>query len=403
MNISILNNQVGRILLFVFVANIFYDDPSFFLYKRIIYAIFIYVSVAEIVYFLFSKNTTTIGESHEMPFYSKYYIPCLILFISITLLRDLLNPNLNFVTLFNNPFALLSTMPILMFSIGVRTKDLSYMRSLFYVVLFSFFLVSIFPYFGKVKFYQGYICACTFIPIYILSVKNDKHNYFFILIIIVSSLIYSQLSDYRIIALRVLLFASLYLSMILIKKSSILKLFILLSVCFFLYHFIANLADLLEIFKSISGVKDFDDDDTRLFLFEELFSELNTYEYLIGRGFLGTYYSEYFFMILTQGVANGDHYERYSIEVGSLELILKGGFFWYILYTGPLFYSALKGLFSHYKDPMIYAISIFIITELLLMFIEVIPYFNIQFTLMFFMAGYSLGKMYDIENKKLSL
>ncbi len=172
-----------------------------------------------------------------------------------------------------------------------------------------------------------------------------------------------------------------------------------MTCCFGLYQFIANLEDILSLFKNLIGVKSFDDDDTRGFLWSELFGELQGIELIIGRGFLGTYFSEYFLMILIHYNTYADHYDRFSIEVGFLELILKGGFFWYLLYIFPLLYSSLKGIFWHYENKLVFSISIFIFTELLLMYIENIPYFSFQFSLLFFLAGFSYKEMLKENNR----
>jgi hypothetical protein len=394
---ALIQNRVGRILLLIFLANVFYDDPLFHLYKRVLYTVFIYTALYEMFTFLYVKDDL-LEEEYKMPFFNNVYLPILILLLLFNVARDFLNPGLNLITLFNNPFALLSAAPILMFLIGSKTKDIDFGNTLFYVALVSFSLVFIFPFFGKVKYYQGYICINALLPLYILAKKEGDYNIFFVGFLIVISLIFSQLSDYRVIALRYILFISLFVSASVVKRSGFLKLLLLAVVSFCIYHFVMNLQELLELFKSIIGVKDFDDDDTRAFLFEEVFSELNSYEYIVGRGFLGTYFSEYFLMMLVKYHSYGDHYERFTVEVGYLELLLKGGYLWFVLYVSPLLFSAFKGFFYYYKKPMVFSISIFLFTEFFLMFIENIPYFSIQFSLCFFLAGYSMRLMNQNEN-----
>ena len=185
----------------------------------------------------------------------------------------------------------------------------------------------------------------------------------------------------------------LYVGFSICKKFGTLKLFIILICCFGLYQFISNLEEVLYLFKDIIGVKSFDDDDTRGFLWKEVFGDLNGAEFIFGRGFLGTYFSEYFLMILIHYGTYGDHYERFSVEVGFLQFLLKGGFFWYFLFIAPLLYTSIKGIFWHYRDQLVFSISIFLFTELMLMYIENIPYFSFQYSLIFFLAGFAIRRM----------
>jgi hypothetical protein len=94
----------------------------------------------------------------------------------------------------------------------------------------------------------------------------------------------------------------------------------------------------------------------------------------------------------------GDFYQRFTIEVGALELLLKGGAVFYFLYTIPLWYVAIKSIFRYAHLKMAFYIGIYILTELLIMFIENIPYFSFQYAILFFLAGYTYRLMY--LNKK---
>jgi len=387
---SFLKDASAKILFLVFIANIFYDDPTLYLYKRIVYSLCIYYAIWEIGKYYY--NSTIDQESFKMPAFYKVYVPILMIFVVIALSKDLVNPNLKWITLLNNPFCLLSICPIFIFVVGANTDNLD---SLFKVLLLSvivFVLVASLPIFGKVKYYQGYICANAFIPIFFISIILKKYRFLGWTLLLVG-IYFSNLSDYRIIALRIILFLSLYVGFNIFKKYGTIKLVIIAVCCFGLYQFLANLEDILFLFKNFTGVKSFDDDDTRGFLWSEIFGEMNGIEYIIGRGFLGTYFSEYFLMILIHYRTYADHYERFSVEVGFLELLLKGGFFWYIMFITPILYSSIKGIFWHYKNKIVFAISIFLLTELFLMYIENIPYFSFQFSLIFFLAGYAIREM----------
>jgi hypothetical protein len=391
---SYLKDISARILFLILIANFFYDDPTLYLYKRIIFSICIYYAIWEITKFYIIYNSV---KGFSMPAFYNVYIPLILIFVLIALSMDLVNPNLKIITLLNNPYALLSVGPIFLFVVGANTDDL---EPLFKVLLLSvllFILVVLLPIFGKIKYYQGYICAYAFIPVFFFADTFKKHRILSYVLLIVG-IIFSNISDYRIIALRILLFISLVIGLTICKKFGFLKLVIIVICCAGLYQFLTNLEDILYLFKDLIGVRSFDDDDTRGFLWEEVFSELKGTELIFGRGFLGTYFSEYFLMLLTRLRTYADHYDRFGVEVGFLHLILKGGFFWYLLYIIPILYSSIKGIFWHYQDKMVFYISIFLLTELLLMFIENIPYFSFQFSLIFFFAGYAIRKMKNNED-----
>jgi hypothetical protein len=388
--LSFLKDGPSQILCAIFIANMFYDDPTLYLYKRLLYSVFIYFAIWQICKNYFQNRLGS--NSFKMPFFFNIYIPLLISFIAIALCKDLVNPNLKWITLLNNPFCTLSVFPILMFVVGANTDDI---ESIFDVLIFSicaFFIVVILPFFGAIKYYQGYVAANAFIPFFFISRSLKKYRIPGCIILLIG-LYFSNLSDYRIIALRILVFIALYTSLSIFKKVGIMKLLIILITCFCLYEFIANLEELLTLFKNIIGVKSFNDDDTRAFLWKEVFEELHGSDFIFGRGFQGTYFSEYFLMILVYYNTFADHYDRFAVEVGFLQLLLKGGFLWYFLYIGPLLYTSIKGIFWHYQNNLVFSISIFLFTELLLMFIENIPYFSFQASLFFFFAGFAIRKM----------
>ena len=393
--LSFLKDTPAKIMLLIFLANFFYDDPTLYLYKRVLFSIFIYYAIWEIGK-LYFKSTSSLNPI-KMPAFYNIYVPLLLAFVFISLSKDLTNPNLKWITLLNNPYSLLSVGSIFLFVVGMQTEDINPILDLLKFVVFVFLLVVLLPVFGKVKYYQGYICANAFIPFYFISTSLKKHLWFSWVLLLVG-LYFSNLSDYRIIAMRILLFMGLYVGFSMVKKVGILKLLIIIIACVGLYQFLVNLSDILYLFKDIIGVKSFDDVDTRAFLWSEVFEDLKGSEFIFGKGFLGTYFSEYFLMILVHFQTYADHYERFSVEVGFLQLLLKGGFFWYFLYITPILYSFIKGIFWHYNNKLVFSISIFLFTELLLMFIENNPYFSFQYSLIFFLAGFSLRKM--IQDKK---
>ena len=393
MNSALLKSAPIRILLWIFMANFFYDDPTLYLYKRILYSIFIYIALAETGVFYYTLKPDK--NSFQMPSFYKVYMLFIFIFITIALFKDFQNPRLNLVTLFNNPIALLGIAPVFIFAIGAHTddEDLALLLKLLLLISLVFTLVVLLPFFGKVKYYQGYVCANAFIPLLIITICHKKYR-ILSMALIIFAIYFSHVSDYRVISLRIILFLSLLVAFTITKKWGFLKVLVIALTCFCLYQFIANLQDILYMFKGIIGVKGFDDDDTRGFLWDELFGDMKAHELIFGRGFLGTYFSEYFLLEIVRYHRYGDHFLRFGVEVGFLHLILKGGYIYVILYTFPIIYASLKGIFFTYKNTMVFYLSIYLLTEILIMFIENWPYFSIQFSLIFYLSGYIVRKSY---------
>ena len=192
------------------------------------------------------------------------------------------------------------------------------------------------------------------------------------------------------------MFFSLLFSVTIFKRNNFLKFFILVFTCFCVYEFLSDLPEILHFFGRFIEIKSFEV-DTRSFLYRELFQDFRSSEVLTGRGFSGTYFSSYFFYNWNNPT-EGTAFDRFTLEVGFLQLILKGGYIYYILFIIPLLVSSVKGIFNKNIEPLPFAISIFIFTELILMFIENIPNFGMNFFNLFFLAGYTYTSIK--ENKE---
>ena len=92
-----------------------------------------------------------------------------------------------------------------------------------------------------------------------------------------------------------------------------------------------NLQTTLGAISDTGREVSFDTSDTRTFLYTELFRDLTPAELLYGRGFLGTYFSEYINELSPTRDDAGDFYQRFGSEVGLLQLLLKGGLVYYLL------------------------------------------------------------------------
>ncbi len=126
-------------------------------------------------------------------------------------------------------------------------------------------------------------------------------------------------------------------------------------------------------------------DDTRTFLFEELFADMSASEELIGRGALGTYYSPYFYYTTTHGLP-GDAPIRSSSEVGYLFLILKGGYIMLALYLLVLLPAAYLGIFKS-NNIIVRMSGYYILLYLILWTISYSPSYQPRFIILWMAVG----------------
>ena len=128
--------------------------------------------------------------------------------------------------------------------------------------------------------------------------------------------------------------------------------------------------------------------DTRSFIYFEFFNQLNTKELFLGKGVLGTYYSDYFYLYRDVG---GDHFDRISVEIGFLHYILKGGILYFIIYYLFLGFISLKKYQSNYLS----SIGLFISVFLSLLFIENQPFFSIKMILIWILVSFCSSKLFN--------
>ena len=370
----------------VLVATIFFDDPHLFFYKRIVYCIFMGLSLWQLYLFYFKRPEEETDLA--MPSWYKPWMYSFSIFVAYSLFVDLRNPGFSMVTQLNHPLAALAVVPILAFRIGYQTSDeKKFIKFLLGTgILFCIFFVI--PIQGRNIYTQGLACCYVVIPLTIFSLVYKKYR-IFVLLLILLSVVFSQQSESRTIILRMMLFFGLLVAMSFVKKWRPLKLIVIVVTAFFIYQFLTNLENWLEFFKSFIHVRNFDAEDTRTFLYTELFGDMSPKDLIFGRGFQGTYFSPYFLYQQTQNHDfTGDFYYRFSIEVGFLQCLLKGGFIYFFLFVTPLVAAIRRGLFTRHNSRTAYLISIYILTEFLVLFIENIPAYHFQFFLIFFLSGY---------------
>lgn len=126
--------------------------------------------------------------------------------------------------------------------------------------------------------------------------------------------------------------------------------------------------------------------DTRTFLFVEMFADLSPKEVLIGRGALGTYFSEYFYSLKQKDLEGGDHFIRTINEVGYLQMILKGGVIMVVLYLLILIPAAFLGIFRS-KNVVSRMCGYLILSYILIWTISYYPVYSVEYIFLWMAVG----------------
>jgi hypothetical protein len=128
-------------------------------------------------------------------------------------------------------------------------------------------------------------------------------------------------------------------------------------------------------------------------------TELNAFEKVVGRGSLGSYYSEYFQNTKWYTVEIlkepwwGDSSTRITTEVGYLQMILKAGFIMLLLQLFLLSYSIYKALFKS-NNRFIKRLGLYVLVILILSIISFRPAFTPTFIILWMAVGTILNEKY---------
>jgi O-Antigen ligase. len=167
------------------------------------------------------------------------------------------------------------------------------------------------------------------------SFSNNKRRIWIILGICISIIVFFS-EEYRSGVLRILL--ALFCVLIVYQKIRILKIFFILFLFLFpLFIFYDVLNNSPNIFQLIAEIENKNNQnlfvDTRTFLFTETYNELKkNNDLILGLGSMGSYFSDYFLNLISyDNYASADFYVRSKVEVGFLQMLLKGGLFYIIL------------------------------------------------------------------------
>lgn len=217
----------------------------------------------------------------------------------------------------------------------------------------------------------------SFLLFYILTAKNIKEKLFTGLLLLCSLPIFI-IYDYR----SGLLIISLFLCGLIASKvfeavqSKVFRFVFLTSALTFIYFLFFNFTEIFDYLSSSIKSDIINTNDTRSFLFLEFFSEFKGSDYFIGRGYLGTYYSPYFAEWNGEG---GDYYNRLTVEVGFLQLILKGGIILFGITLMVFMKSIYNGIIKHRTNSFKFLLGLWLLIEFAMLSIENIPFFGVHY------------------------
>ena len=240
--------------------------------------------------------------------------------------------------------------------------------------------------------YPIFLISC--IPFLIYEFLTlEKGKYFrktFLLILLLGAIQVFRIYDFRIgIILILLILVSYIISKYTpIIKSKFLRKSLYVVGVLGVFYLLFNFSDVYNLLTSYLTGEEITLIDTRSFLLPEFFSDLNIYDIVIGRGLLGEYFSTWF----NDWQGEGDSYNRFSIEIGFLQFILKGGAIFLILFCFNILKAIYNGFTKYNIKQNEFLLAVWLFIEFALMAIQNYPMFGIKFFFYWVLIGMFLSK-----------
>lgn len=328
-------------------------------------------------------------HSFDSNIYFKFLFIILFCWSSYTIFHGVTFNSKSIMTLFGNylmAWAWLTPMAVVFgFNISNWISIFKYSGNLLLII--SVFIVGIAFY--EIRHNLGFLEWMTFLPIMFMTyfIQNNRNKK----IVILGSIAYLLFSYGASQRVNMLFFLLMMFFLMIeyfrnskihfIKKSIALTAFIILSLLFVLKF--ETLARETMKNKALTA-------NTRTFLFVELFSDLSPEERIIGKGAMGTYFSDYFYNLIEQDIEGGDSPVRSSVEVGYLQMILKGGYIMMALYLLILIPAAYLGIFRS-KNLISRMCGYFILIYILLWTISYYPVYGAEYLLLWMAVGTTIS------------
>ncbi len=383
------------IILFALInSSIFIAYPPIGVIRLIIAGLMNISGMLLIIYFFkLSKRKSDIS------FYFKVLIPVLIIWSLYTIFVSFSLNVKSLITLFGHHFMGWAWMTPLAIVFGFNLRNWISLFNFYAKLLLIGAFVSLGAYYIPAQNIYGLLDWLVFFPVILLTFFfQSKANKLILILAIFSYLLLTYFSGQR----ANIVFITLQLFFFAIEFFRFSKNNIYIKGAVFLTASILAIFLALQVYSSISQLKSNSEltTDTRTFLFEELFADMSDKELITGRGALGKYYSPYFYYTTINNL-EGDHYIRSSVEVGYLEMILKGGYIMMTLYLLILLPAAYLGIFK--SNNIIARMSgYYILSYLILWLVSYYPFYSPEFILVWVAAGTAIStSARKIENDEL--
>jgi len=369
----------------------------------------IFASLMLFSFYFFAVNFYRKFNKNYLKSFSTYYVVLFILIIIygvITALRDV-TFNDKILTLFGNPYAALAWLTPIVFIYAYDPENLVVLNNI------SLTLIKIATFVSPVLLLVDkdlgiaslYWLSCLyFVPFFTWKYQKEADKKW-VIIGVVLFLVYSYLDSVRTGFVQVAMhsLAFVFLMVLGLSKKGVkgkLKALLLVITAVVLFSTLIYRMD--DIMASFSQE---DKTDTRSFLYVEVFEDLgNTDALTFGKGPLGTYYSDYFFNLEKNDPAeNGDAADRLTVEVGFLEILLKGGWVMAILFFMICIPAIIQSIFFS-KNIMAKGLGLYGLCYLVILFILNIPMYSNVYIVFWIIMGFCASKRFrNLEEKSLSI
>jgi len=141
--------------------------------------------------------------------------------------------------------------------------------------------------------------------------------------------------------------------------------------------------------------------DDRSFIYTEFMATFSLIDWLIGRGALGTYYSQYFAYLILKGIPGGDFYYRQNIESAYLHYVLKTGLIGLVPFVIISVRAAFNAFFRHGHSTS-RAVGMLICMRLVGSFVGNQSMFAPDTVLFWLLIGYALSKDVAMSPSRIS-
>lgn len=216
------------------------------------------------------------------------------------------------------------------------------------------------------------------------TLKKSRKLYLFILTL--GIVILQVIADNRMVAIRLLVVSASLSAFLLVPflRNRLFRALVLVAGILVFYLLSFQFESTFEFFAGYLKSLRIDPTDTRTFLYAEFFDDFKGLQWLGGKGYMGSYFSPWFYE--WQG-DDGDHFQRFSIEVGALEFLLKGGLLlllpFYLLLTWCLYLGFVKSPVSSTA----FRFSVFLFFQFIITGVENTPMFSINYMLIWLSMG----------------